>query len=215
MAVDALRAGASNFVKKPLSLEEILFIVRAHERMLQAEKRQKLPPGCFVSEKKILHLTTNPAIVYSAVHAATHTLEDFLSRQEIESMSLALSEALINAVEHGNLAIGYEDKSEALRENRYQALLDERIQNSRLGSRVVKLEIDLTPKRAIFSIEDEGDGFDWSNRPDPTDPENLLREHGRGLSIINLFMDEVWFNEKGNRIGMLKRLAEQNEDAVE
>ena len=58
---------------------------------------------------------------------------------------------------------------------------------------------------ATFVISDEGPGFDAAALRDPTDPENLEKAGGRGLLLINAFMDEVRHNDMGNEITMVKR----------
>jgi|GEM_PF-198198 len=55
-----------------------------------------------------------------------------------------------------------------------------------------------------ISVIDEGDGFDYTVLPNPLSDENLLKDHGRGLFLINNYMDEVSFNTKGNRIMAIK-----------
>ncbi len=56
-------------------------------------------------------------------------------------------------------------------------------------------------------IRDEGSGFDRSELPDPTDPENLLKSSGRGVMLMQTFMDEVIFNDRGNEVTLIKRRA--------
>jgi anti-sigma regulatory factor (Ser/Thr protein kinase) len=63
----------------------------------------------------------------------------------------------------------------------------------------------LTPREAVFTIRDDGNGFDPSLLPDPRDPTNLERISGRGLLLIRTFMDKVEHNERGNEIRMTKR----------
>jgi anti-sigma regulatory factor (Ser/Thr protein kinase) len=63
-----------------------------------------------------------------------------------------------------------------------------------------------TRTEVTFVIADEGPGFDPSRLPDPTDPAQLERVHGRGLLLIRTFMDEVSHNERGNEITMVKRV---------
>jgi len=63
----------------------------------------------------------------------------------------------------------------------------------------------VTPRQVCYTISDQGPGFDPSSLPDPLDPENLLRTHGRGLMLIRSFMDEVRHNDTGNEITMIKR----------
>ena len=54
-------------------------------------------------------------------------------------------------------------------------------------------------------IRDEGEGFDVTSLPDPTDPENLVRASGRGVMLMQMFMSEVRYNDIGNEVRMIKR----------
>ena len=64
---------------------------------------------------------------------------------------------------------------------------------------------DLSAKEARFSVEDEGEGFKLSDIPDPLDPANLFKTSGRGVLLIYNIMDEVAYNDRGNRLTMVKR----------
>ncbi|MDP3467138.1 MAG: ATP-binding protein [Daejeonella sp.] len=85
-----------------------------------------------------------------------------------------LSEAVINAIVHGN------------REN-----LDKKV--------YINLEV-IEEKRLIFTISDEGEGFDFNNIPDPTAPDNIEKLSGRGVFIIKKLADQCIFNSKGNEL---------------
>jgi anti-sigma regulatory factor (Ser/Thr protein kinase) len=65
------------------------------------------------------------------------------------------------------------------------------------------------PDRITIVVEDEGEGFDWRSLPDPTDPENLLLAHGRGVLLANLSVDELTFNEAGNRVTLVAHVKPQ------
>jgi serine phosphatase RsbU (regulator of sigma subunit)/anti-sigma regulatory factor (Ser/Thr protein kinase) len=67
------------------------------------------------------------------------------------------------------------------------------------GKKVV-IFYKITPSCATISIIDEGSGFDYENVPDPLQPENRLKDHGRGIFLIRHYFDEVVFNGKGNRV---------------
>src|SRR5688500_570259 len=90
----------------------------------------------------------------------------------------ALDEAFVNAVKHGN-------KQDA--------------------NKLVRITADLSSQEARFTIEDEGEGFDVATIPDPRDPENLFKTSGRGVLLIYNIMDQVEYNERGNRLTMVKR----------
>jgi len=121
---------------------------------------------------------------------------------ELMRVGTALSEAVTNAIEHGNLEL-----DSALRDldnNAYRKLGEDRAQQPPYGDRRVHITTRITPSEATYTICDEGPGFDPSTLPDPTDPENLLKPSGRGILLIRTFMDDVWFNDKGNEIMMVK-----------
>jgi serine/threonine-protein kinase RsbW len=99
------------------------------------------------------------------------------SDQEVFSVRLALEEALVNAIKHGNQM----DRSKKVFIS-YRFLLD-------------RFEIRIT---------DEGEGFDPSDVPDPTAIENLERPCGRGLMLMRHYMTEVEYNQRGNTVVMAK-----------
>jgi serine phosphatase RsbU (regulator of sigma subunit)/anti-sigma regulatory factor (Ser/Thr protein kinase) len=92
-------------------------------------------------------------------------------------VKLALEEAAINAIKHGNQ-------------------LDD--------TKKVTVSFTIDEDCAAIAVADEGEGFDPGSIPDPTDIENLTATSGRGLALINAYMDEVTINEKGNQITMVK-----------
>jgi serine/threonine-protein kinase RsbW len=89
------------------------------------------------------------------------------------NMMTCLSEVGNNAIVHGNK-------------------LDE--------SKKVIVNADVDGKRIIWTVTDEGDGFDYNNLPDPTAPENLENLTGRGVFIIKHLADQCIFNTKGNEV---------------
>ncbi|HVF21698.1 MAG TPA: ATP-binding protein, partial [Pyrinomonadaceae bacterium] len=101
-----------------------------------------------------------------------------LIRPERSNLFIALDEAFVNAVKHGN-------KNDP--------------------TKLLKITAELSPKEASFTVEDEGEGFDIREIPNPCDPENLFRASGRGVLLIYNIMDEVEYNAQGNRVKMVKR----------
>jgi len=96
---------------------------------------------------------------------------------DVFSVHLAVEEALVNAVKHGN-------KGDP--------------------SKRVEVMCSIGPDRIRVQITDEGEGFDPSAVPDPTDDEHLEVPSGRGLMLMRCFMTTLKFNEKGNRVTMEK-----------
>ena len=84
-------------------------------------------------------------------------------------------------------------------------LLQQRRREKPYLTRRVYVTVKESPAEAVYTIRDEGPGFDPSKLPDPTDPSNLDRVSGRGLLLIRTFMDRVHHNKTGNEITMVKR----------
>ncbi len=72
-------------------------------------------------------------------------------------------------------------------------------------SRVVRVRVELGHDAVRIHVTDDGRGFDHAHPPDPTRPENLEREDGRGLFVIRHLVDDVAFNAKGNGICLTLR----------
>jgi serine/threonine-protein kinase RsbW len=95
------------------------------------------------------------------------------------SVAIALFEAIANAVKHGN-------KQQA--------------------SKPVHIGCTFEPKSCVsIVVKDEGEGFDPKAVPDPTLPENLESEHGRGILLMKTVMDEVYYEKGGTEIHLVKR----------
>ena len=114
-------------------------------------------------------------------------------------IAIAVEHALTNAMYRGNLEIPRNDANVMDRE-----LIRERRQIAPFCDRRVLFSASLTPDVAKFTIVDSGPGFDLSTLPQPLDPESFREGHGRGLVLIQSFMDEVLFNDKGNELTLLK-----------
>ena len=83
-------------------------------------------------------------------------------------------------------------------------LINERLKNEKYAKRRVLVKYMLDEEQVVFQIKDEGSGFNVEDIPDPTDPENILKSHGRGIMMSRLYFDEFEYNDKGNQLTMVK-----------
>ncbi|HOU96064.1 MAG TPA: ATP-binding protein [Bacteroidales bacterium] len=67
----------------------------------------------------------------------------------------------------------------------------------------VKITIDYRRQNLKVTVEDEGKGFNYSNLPDPTAPENIEKLTGRGVFLMRKLADDVTFNESGNKVTLI------------
>jgi len=123
-------------------------------------------------------IASDPAEARRVQDQIEHLLQERdANAHDIFSIKLALEEALVNAIKHGNQM--------------------DRSKNVHISYRV------LTDRFEIH-IRDEGVGFDPNDVPDPTAVENLERPCGRGLMLMRHYMSEVAYNETGNAVRLCK-----------
>jgi len=116
-------------------------------------------------------------------------------------LRLALQELLMNAIEHGNCGITYEEKAEWLDADRYIVdLIRQRCQDPAITKRRVIFEYAIGQASSSFLIADEGEGFNWRETPDGSDDDDLLRRHGRGILMTRFATQNLTYNEKGNEV---------------
>ena len=117
-------------------------------------------------------------------------------------IAVALREAFVNAIYHGNLEL-----TQLLEQDQvsFTELAQQRRREAAFADRRVHVTACETRTEATYVIRDEGRGFDPAALGDPTSPQNLDRPNGRGLFLIRTFMDEVRHNDVGNEITLIKR----------
>ena len=177
-SIKAFKICISNYDKDKFSEDELKFFV---ERTLDCKAK------CVDKKELIQELHEKIEFEVPSVIALMHSILDYLMKRvekvgvvnpETSNLFVALDEAFVNAVKHGN---------------KFDA------------SKLVRITADVSPEEARFTIEDEGDGFNVAEIPDPLDPQNLFKTSGRGVLFIYNIMDEVKYNERGNRLTMVKR----------
>ncbi len=130
----------------------------------------------------------------------------YVDEQKVTTYRIMLREMLLNAIEHGNLEIDFETKTQALMTDTYFELIDERRRSEPYRSRVVSVDCLIEPQKIAFRITDEGNGFDHRSMIAKLSQERNETAHGRGIVMTLQEFDEVRYNEKGNSVVLLKYL---------
>jgi CheY-like chemotaxis protein len=207
IAVAALRRGAASYVPKS---ELATDLPRTVARLIELSKAASPPTrvlACLEATECRLTLPNDIDLVAPVVTYLRGELARLGASNPTISMQVgvALDEAISNAIHHGNLEV-----SSRLREESMAKYLDQIEARRRMQpycSRRARVTTRIARDHAEFVVRDDGVGFDVRSLPDPRDPENLERCSGRGVLLVQMFMDEVRFNEQGNEITMVKRLA--------
>jgi len=117
---------------------------------------------------------------FSAISSVEALIDKVCASLEINedaygNILIAVTEAVNNAIQHGNAY------------------------NSNLS---VSISITDSLESFCFEIIDQGQGFDFSNLPDPTSPENIEKENGRGIFLMRSLADDVCFNDSGRSVSI-------------
>jgi hypothetical protein len=116
-------------------------------------------------------------------------------------IALSLYEMLVNAIEHGNCRITYDEKTAWMTNGgEMNDLIRKRCDDAAIGGRKVTFEYNITRASSRFVVADQGEGFDWNAIPDPRSEENLDLPHGRGILMARTFTKNFTYNEKGNEV---------------
>jgi len=176
--IKAFKMGAANYLRLPYNKDELREIV---EQTLSHKLRYVDDPSVLphVHEKIEFELPSDLSLMNGVLQYLLERVAKLgLIKPERSNLFIALDEAFVNAVKHGN-------KNDP--------------------TKLVRITAELTPKEASFTVEDEGEGFNVQDIPDPCDPANLFKSSGRGVLLIYNIMDEVEYNAQGNRVKMVKR----------
>ena len=129
-----------------------------------------------VSRSVVVSSTPSAVVdVFSQIQPALQA--NGFSEEDIFAIHLAIEEAFINAVKHGN-------KMES--------------------SKAVKIDYAIEPDKIEICMTDEGEGFDPEVIPDPRYGDNLYKPAGRGMLLMRSFMDVLEYNKKGNSLRMIR-----------
>jgi CheY-like chemotaxis protein len=207
IAVQALRRGAASYVPKRNLAKVLAPTVVEIDTMARREKREQHLRACLTASEHRFELDNDVTKIPDVVGSLEQSLGRLRLCDEATSLqvAVALREALVNAMYHGNLEV-----SSALLEegSSFDDLVKQRRSESPYRERRVRLVAQETRAEVTYIVTDEGPGFDPSSLPDPTDLENLEKPSGRGLLLIRTFMDEARHNAKGNELTMILRRRE-------
>jgi serine/threonine-protein kinase RsbW len=183
--VKAFKICATNFKRENFDEDELknLFETVLNYKAKFVDKKQTVK---HIREKIEFEIPSAISLMHSILEYLLKRVEKVgLINPENSNLFVALDEAFVNAVKHGNQ---FDVKKN------------------------VRITAEVSTKEARFTVEDEGEGFDVSAIPDPLDPENLFKTSGRGVLLIHNIMDEVHYNERGNRLEMIKRTEAEKSD---
>lgn len=176
-AVEALQNGAANFLKKPFSIDEIQTVT---SKALRASAQTKVQAQNLENLSKSFSVVTKSD--HSVVDPIFHQIREmarsfgFSDEQLHMNLYLSLTEAIANAIDHGNA-----------------------------GDPLKEISVDATVNSDAISISvsDEGTGFNLNLVPDPTMDSNLMKSRGRGVFLMRCYTDSITYDNNGSKVTMV------------
>ncbi len=142
--------------------------------------------------------------IYAGIAATTVAQRGLIDPELKMHLQLALSELIINGVEHGNCGITYEEKTASLdRGLSVVELVEEKCKYPDIAAKRVFFEWDIQPEMTTFVIRDEGDGFDVKGLSTKLKEEGEYSLHGRGILMARGIASRLTYNSKGNEVTLI------------
>ncbi len=198
--VEGIRAGAYYYLVKPYDGDVLVSVVRTaardnrHYRNIRKELRDAT---------RTLGLLRSGRFRYRTL-AEARALATLLANAcpNSESVAMGLAELMINAVEHGNLGISYQEKSVLNAAGFWEAEVERRLAQDTLSPRQVEVEFSRDEDSIRILITDQGEGFDWEKYL-TLSPERALDNHGRGIAMAKMLsFSELEYRGRGNQVAV-------------
>jgi phosphoserine phosphatase RsbU/P len=176
--IEGIRAGAYYYLTKPYDAEMLLSVVRtaATDRGAARDLQSRVKRGM-----QVLQLLEEAHFTYRTIEEARGLAAVLATAcPDAEAAVIGLTELLVNAVEHGNLGITYDDKSALLASGEWADEITRRLALPENRAKRVEVEFCRGEDELRFTIRDRGNGFEWT-RYFEIDPRRAFDRHGRGI----------------------------------
>ena len=155
--------------------------------------------GSFQIENDILAVP-----LYAGIGATILAQRGCINPDSKMHLQLALAELIVNAVEHGNCGISYQEKTDGMDEGlSVVELVAEKCRQPEIAARRVDFQWEIQKDRSLFIIRDEGEGFDVAAHLEIVKNQSEMSLHGRGIRMANMLANELKYNDKGNEVTLV------------
>jgi anti-sigma regulatory factor (Ser/Thr protein kinase) len=152
--------------------------------------------GSFLIENDLLAVP-----LYAGMGATLLAQRGLIDLDNKMHLQLALGELIVNAVEHGNCGISYEEKTEGMEKGlSVVELVAEKCKNPAIRGKKVEFQWEILNDKSIFIIKDEGKGFDVKAHLKKIEKQDMMSLHGRGIKLATMLSQELSYNAKGNQV---------------
>ncbi len=193
-----IRAGAYYYLTKPFEKEMLRSVIATS---LQDHRRYRYLQEEIARTSRIFGLMRSSEYCFRSMQEGRE-LASLLANAcpEPRKVVVGLGELLVNAVEHGNLGIGYWEKGRLLEQGRLDQEVEQRLSMPQYRDLEVRVSYQRDDAEIRIRIEDQGAGFDWQTFA-KVDPSRVFDAHGRGIAVARIMsFDQVEFTGVGNEV---------------
>lgn len=195
---EGLNAGAFYYLTKPFEEDVLLSVVKT---AVADRNRYKDIHNRLEQTKLTMGMLNSASFEFRTLDEA-RSIASLISNAcpEPEKIAMGLTELTINAIEHGNLAITYDEKSELNNNGTWQDEVSKRLLLDSNKNKVATLSYKRLEHHIEIIIIDQGQGFDWQSYMDFA-PDRVMDNHGRGIAVANkLSFSQVEYFGSGNKV---------------
>ena len=209
---EGMEAGVFFYLTKPYDQKVLIRMVSA--AVEEGLKWQSLALNLRVQVKTIGCLQQGRFRVQTLEEAYDLALLVAQACPNPEKVAFGLNELIVNGVEHGNLQIGYEEKTKLQENDQWEDEIARRQLSPEHVHKFVEVTFERHPDRIQLTVTDQGQGFDWIDYQE-IKPERLLESHGRGIAMAKaLSFDHLEYLGPGNRVFCVVKLAAGGESKI-
>jgi CheY-like chemotaxis protein len=195
---DGVRAGAFYYLTKPFAAETLLAIVAAavkdHRQRVDLAREARQAVHTLRCLNRAEFIFRSPGEVRDIATLVANVIAD------PGRVVLGLTELMLNAVEHGNLAITYDEKSQLIRTDGLRDEIERRLNMPGYSTRKALLSVERMDGEVRFMIRDEGSGFDWQQYLE-MNADRAFDTHGRGIAMSKMIsFDRLEYRGAGNEV---------------
>ncbi len=201
---EGIEAGVYWYITKPFNQNMLASLVKSAFRANRRNKKISAITDFYIESRKkfkggMEKLTDANFSIKNLDEARdlSHTLA--IAYNEPKIMVGAISELLINAVEHGNLGISFDEKHQLILDGMWEEEVEYRLAMPENLEKNVKVNLLKNNNQLILKITDNGDGFD-ANKFLFFDSDRAFKANGRGIYLASLAFDKIEYNQTGNEV---------------
>lgn len=137
---------------------------------------------------------------------------NLINKDDKERLHISLQELIVNAIEHGNCKISFNEKTNWMESGKNAMdLIREKNKDPEISQKKVHFSYSISSDTSRFNIRDEGDGFDWRAR---VNLKPSIGFHGMGIHMANFYANELRYNDTGNEVSFLIRHQKDSSNMV-